>query len=39
VGCPVVVVGTAEVITRDDEVGFGVEMCLANEEDIDMVEF
>jgi hypothetical protein len=38
-GCPIGVVGTAEVIPRDDEVGFGGEMCLANEEDIDMVKF
>jgi hypothetical protein len=38
-GCPIEVVGTAEVIPRDNEVGFGGEMRLANEEDIDTVEF
>ena len=37
-GCFIGVVGTAEVISRDDEVGFGGEMRLANEEDVDTVE-
>jgi hypothetical protein len=32
------VVGTAELISRDAEVGFGGEMRLADEEDVDMVE-
>jgi hypothetical protein len=39
VGCHIGVVGTAEAIPRDDKVGFGGEMRLANEEDIDTVEF
>jgi hypothetical protein len=38
VGCTVRVVCTAEVISRDDEMGFGSEMRLADEEDVDMVE-
>jgi len=37
-GCPIGVVVTAEVVSRDDEVGFGGEMRLANEEDVDTVE-
>jgi hypothetical protein len=32
------VVGAAEVISRDDDVGFGGEVRLANEEDVNMVE-
>ena len=35
--CSVGVICTAEVISTDDEVGFGSEMRLANEED-NMVE-
>jgi hypothetical protein len=38
VGCPVRVVGTTEVISRDDEVGFGGEMRPADEEDVNIVE-
>jgi hypothetical protein len=30
--------GTAEVISWDDEVGFGSEMRLADEEDVNIVE-
>ena len=37
-GCSIGVVGTAEFISGDDEVGFGGEMGLTNEEDVDMVK-
>jgi hypothetical protein len=37
-GCSVGVVGTAEVISGDDKVGFGGEVRLANEEDVNMVK-
>jgi hypothetical protein len=38
VGCTVGVVGTAEVISSDDDVGFGGEVHLAVEEDVNIVE-
>jgi hypothetical protein len=37
-GCSVGVVGTAEVISGDDKVGFGGEVRLANEEGVNMVK-
>jgi len=37
-GCSIGVVGVAEVISRDDEVGFGGEMRLTDEEDVNTVE-
>jgi len=37
-GCSIGVIGTAEVISGDDEVGFGGEVCLTNEEDVNMVK-
>jgi hypothetical protein len=37
-GCSVGVVGSAEVISGDDKVGFGGEVRLANEEDVNMVK-
>jgi hypothetical protein len=37
-GCFVGVVGTAEVISGDDKVGFGGELRLADEEDVNMVK-
>jgi hypothetical protein len=37
-GCTVGVIGTAEFVSRDDEVEFGGEMRLADEEDVNMVE-
>ena len=36
--CSVGVICTAEVIARDDEVGFGGEIRLANEEDVNVAE-
>ena len=38
-GCSVGVVGVAEVISRDDEVGFGGEMRIADEEDVNRLRF
>jgi len=37
-GCSVGVICTTEVISGDDEVGFGGEVGLANEEDVNMVK-
>jgi hypothetical protein len=37
-GGPIGVVGIAEVIPRDDEVGFGGKMRLTYEEGVDTVE-
>jgi len=37
-GCSVGVICTAEVISGDDKVGFGGEVSLTNEEDVNMVK-
>jgi hypothetical protein len=36
--CSIGVFGTAEFISGDDEVGFGGEVRLTNEEDVNMVK-
>jgi len=37
-GCSVGVICTADVISEDDELGFGGEVSLANEEDVNTVK-